>query len=266
MIFSFSGLARWVLLLSFAVTTFAQANDWKEIVIATDATYPPFESLAPNGELVGFEIDLAKAICERAQLKCKIVNVAWDGLIPGLIAKKFDAIMSSMNVTEERKRVVDFTDPYHRISNRFVAKKGFSLPLTKAGLKGKVIAVQKGTVQDFFATEQFGDSATIKRYNGAGEPYLELLSGRADLHFGAVEQIVVGFLQKGDNGKRFELIGPVFTGDQHKKLGSGTAIALRKSDTGLRDLLNSGIKTVQTNGLRKQLYEKHFGPSAPDHR
>ncbi|MFD2271583.1 transporter substrate-binding domain-containing protein [Undibacterium arcticum] len=81
-----------------------QAKEWKEVTIAMDATYPPFESVGPDGKLVGFEVDLANALCVEMKVKCKIVNVGWDGLIPGLVAKKHDALMTSMNITEERKK------------------------------------------------------------------------------------------------------------------------------------------------------------------
>ena len=120
----------------------AQAKEWKEITIAMDATYPPFESLTPDGQLVGFEVDLANAVCAEMKLKCNVINAGWDGLIPGLMAKKYDALISSMNITDERKKAVDFTDPYYRMQNRFVARKGANIQISKEGLKGKTIAVQ----------------------------------------------------------------------------------------------------------------------------
>ena len=81
-----------------------QAKEWKEVTIAMDATYPPFESVGSDGKLIGFEVDLANALCAEMKVTCKIVNVGWDGLIPGLVAKKHDALMTSMNITDERKK------------------------------------------------------------------------------------------------------------------------------------------------------------------
>ena len=240
------------------ITPVTQAKEWKEVVIATDATYPPFESLAPDGTLVGFDVDLANAVCAEMKVKCKIVNVGWDGLIPGLVAKKHDALWASMNITDERKKAVDFSNPYYRMQNRFVAKKGANIVISKEGLKGKTIAVQTATVHDNFVTKQFGDVATIKRYLGAGEPYLELLNGRADLHFGFIVQINEGFLSKDGNDKSFALIGPTYTGKDDKTLGQGVAVAVRKQDKELRELLNSGLAAVKKNGTFKKINDKYF--------
>lgn len=236
----------------------AQAKEWKEVIIAMDATYPPFESVAPDGRLVGFEVDLANALCAEMKVKCKVVNVAWDGLIPGLLAKKHDALMTSMNITEERKRAIGFSDTYYRMQNRFVAKKGANITISKEGLKGKTIAVQSGTAQDNFVAEQFGDVAIIKRYTGAGEPFLELMNGRADLHFGFVVQINDSFLAKDGNDKAFEFIGPSFSGKDSKKLGDGVAVGVRKQDKELRDMINAGLDSLKKNGTFKKINDKYF--------
>ncbi|MES2263708.1 MAG: transporter substrate-binding domain-containing protein [Pseudomonadota bacterium] len=240
------------------------AKEWKEVVIAMDATYPPFESVAPDGALVGFEVDLANALCVEMKVKCRLVNVGWDALIPGLVAKKHDALMTSMNVTEERKRAIDFSNTYYLMQNRFVAKKGSNTVISKDGLKGKTIAVQTGSAQDNFVTEQFGDVATIKRYTGAGEPYLELLNGRADLHFGSVVQIGDGFLSKGGNDKKFEFVGPSYTGKQNKKLGEGVAVGVRKQDSELRERFNAGLAALKKNGGFKKIVDKYFPEDADD--
>ena len=235
-----------------------QAKEWKEVIIAMDAAYPPFESIAADGALVGFDVDLANAVCAEMKVKCKMVNVGWDGLIPGLVAKKHDAIWTSMNITDERKKVVDFSDSYYRMQNRFVAKKGANIVISKEGVKGKTIAVQISTTHDNFVTKQFGDVATIKRYVGAGEPYLELLNGRADLHFGFIVTIIEGFLSKDGNDKNFELVGPTYTGKDYRILGQGVAIAVRKQDKELRELLNSGLAAVKKNGTFKKINDKYF--------
>src|SRR5690606_1357918 len=115
------------------------------IVIATDATFPPFESIDANGKLVGFDIELAEAVCEAAKLDCDIINAPWDGMIPGLINRKYDALISQLTVTEARRKVMAFSDIYSLPVFRFVARKGADLVVTKEGLKGKTIAVQTGT-------------------------------------------------------------------------------------------------------------------------
>lgn len=236
----------------------AQAKEWTEITIAMDATYPPFESVTPDGKLVGFEVDLANAVCAEMKLKCKVINAGWDGLIPGLMAKKYDALMTSMNITEARRKAIDFSDVYYRMQNRFVAKKGANIRISKAGLKGRTIAVQNSTPQDNFVTEQFGDVATIRRYATANEPYLELVNGRADLHFGFIVQINEGFLSKDGNDRQFEFVGPTYTGKDSKTLGEGVAVALRKQDKELRHMFNQGLATVKKNGTFKKINDKYF--------
>ncbi len=91
----------------------AQAKDWTVVRIAMDATYPPFESLDPSGQIVGFDKDIADALCAKMNVKCEFTNQAWDGIIPGLLANKYDAILSSMSITEERKKQIDFTEKYY---------------------------------------------------------------------------------------------------------------------------------------------------------
>ncbi len=242
-----------------AATSLAlHAQSSHEITIATDATYAPFEYTDPNGQLVGFDMDLAKALCEEVKLKCKLINVGWDALIPGLKAKKFDAIMASMNITPERQKVIDFTIPYYRMQNSFVAKLGSNIAISKEGLRGKTIAVQTATAQDKFVTEQYGDVAKIVRYTGANEPYLELLNGRADLHFGFIVPVQDGFLDKDDNNKKFGFIGPTFTGKDSKLLGEGVAIAVRKNDDALRETFSKGLRAVKANGTFKKINDKYF--------
>lgn len=241
-----------------AAGAFAATAQTNEITIAMDATYPPFEYTDGAGKLVGFEVDLANALCEEIKMKCHLVNVGWDVLIPGLVAKKHDALMTSMNITEERKKAIDFSNPYYRMQNRFVAKKGANITISKDGLRGKTIAVQGGTAQDKFATEQWGDVAKIVRYPGANEPYLDLLNGRADLHFGFIVQINDGFLAKDGNDKNFALLGPTYTGQDSKLLGEGVAIGLRKNNDALRETFNKGLAALKAKGTFKKINDKYF--------
>jgi len=239
-----------------AIGLCASAKEWKEVTIAMDATYPPFESVGPDGKLVGFEVDLSNALCEELKLKCKLVNVAFDALIPGLVTKKSDALITSLNINEDRKRVIDFSEPYYRMENRFVARKGANIAISREGLKGKTIAVQAGTAQASYVRKLYGDVAEVKYYQGASEPYLELLSGRADLHFGFVVQINDSFLSK--DGKGYEFVGPSVSGKDDKTLGEGVAVAVRKDDKELKALFNQGLQSVRKNGTLKKINDKYF--------
>ena len=223
-----------------------------KLVIATDATYPPFEYVDASGKVAGFEVDFAYAVCKAMATPCEVINQPWDGLIPGLQAKKYDAIMSSMNITDERRKVVDFSKVYYLMQNRFVGRKGVQL---SSDLKGKTIAVQTGTPQDRFVSQHF-KSASIKRYVNAQDPMLELTSGRADFTFGNTVQLQKGFLDTA-NGKAFAFSGPVFDGRKDKLLGEGVAVALRKQDSELKQRFNKAIDQVKASGEYAALLKKH---------
>lgn len=202
-----------------ALATAGQAAA-KPLVIATDTTYPPFEMVDSSGKLGGFEAELAYALCAAMKTECEVINQPWDALLPGLQVRKYDAIMSSMNITDERRQKVDFSQVYYMMQNRFVGRsdKAATFADDQAHFKGKVIAVQEGTPQDNFITARYGEVAKIKRYVNAQSPMLDLQSGRADYTFGNMVQLKVGFLDK-EMGKQFAFVGPQFNGTQDKTLG-----------------------------------------------
>jgi arginine/ornithine transport system substrate-binding protein len=228
-----------------------------QIRIATDATFPPFESIDASGKLVGYDVELMQAICEAAKLNCDIFNAAWDGMIPGLIDGKYDALISQLTVTEKRRQVIAFSDIYDHPIFRFVAKKGAALDFTPEGLAGKTIAVQTGTPMDAYVTSHY-PKATIKRYDTGSAPYLELTAGRADLHISYQAQITHSFLNS-DNGKDFELTGPQLTGKDAKEFGEGVAIAINRKNTDLVSAINKGLAIVRENGALAALNAKYFG-------
>ncbi|WP_110949317.1 transporter substrate-binding domain-containing protein [Pseudomonas bohemica] len=228
------------------------------VTIATDATFPPFESVDANGKLVGYDIELAEAVCKEAKLDCNIIGAAWEGMIPGLISKKYDALISQLTVTDARRKAMAFSEVYELPTFRFVARKGTNLTITPDGLKGKTIAVQTGTPMDAYVTKNFPGS-TIKRYAGGSEPYLELAAGRADVHLSYEAQILYSFLRK-DEGKNFELVGPRLTGKDAPEFGEGVAIAINKSNKALVERIDEGLKAVRDSGQLDKLDAKYFGP------
>ncbi|CAK7260617.1 transporter substrate-binding domain-containing protein [Shinella yambaruensis] len=238
-----------------AALTAAQAAE--QIDIATDATFPPFEYIDSEGKLVGYDIELMEAICEAAALDCNIFNAAWDGMIPGLIDGKYDALISQLTVTEKRRQVIAFSDIYDRPIFRFVAKKGAAFDFTPEGLAGKTIAVQTGTPMDAYVTSHF-PTASIKRYDTGSAPYLELTAGRADLHISYQAQIIHGFL-KNDAGKDFELVGPQLTGADAEEFGEGVAIAINKKNAELVEKVNKGLAAIRENGKLDAINAKYFG-------
>jgi arginine/ornithine transport system substrate-binding protein len=238
----------------FALSGSAFAQD--AVTIATDATFPPFESIDANGNLVGYDIELMEAICAAAALNCDIINAAWDGMFPGLLAGKYDALISSLTVTEERRKTFAFSDIYSHPTFRFVVKAGESFEFTDAGLAGKSIAVQTGTPMDAFVSKTF-PSANIQRYDGGSAPYLELSAGRADMHMSYEAQIIASFL-KTDSGKGYELAGPSYTGADAPEFGEGVAIALAPDNTELQAKINEGLAKVVADGTLEAIEKKYL--------
>jgi len=233
----------------------AGAAAGQKVKIGTEGAYPPFNSIDKDGNLVGFDVDIAKALCEAAKFECEFVVQDWDGIIPGLIAKKYDAIVASMSITEERKQKVDFTDKYYNTPAKFVARKGANLQITKEGLKGKVIAVQRATIHENFLRDNFGDGVTVNAYATQDEAYLDLASGRADAGIADSVAIMDGFLNT-DQGKDFQFYGPDF--NDPKWFGEGVGIAVRKGDNDLREKLNAAIKQIRSDGTYKKINAKYF--------
>ncbi|SEG78230.1 transporter substrate-binding domain-containing protein [Bosea lathyri] len=229
----------------------------KVLTIATDATFPPFESIDSSGKVVGYDVELMQAVCDAAKLKCNIINAAWEGMIPGLIAGKYDALISQLTVTEARRKILAFSDIYDRPVFRFVAKQGATYEFTPEGLKGKTIAVQTGTPMDAFVTKTF-PQADIKRYTSGSAPYLELASGRAELHMSYEAQITHAFL-KSEDGKGFGLLGPRYTGKDAPEFGEGVAIAINKRNVELVKSVNEGLAKLRENGALAALNAKYFG-------
>ncbi len=155
------------------MVTGVQAKQWKEVRVAIEGAYPPFSSVDEKGQLHGFDVDITNALCEQMKVKCTIVKQDWDGMIPGLLARKFDAIISTMDITEERKKRIDFSGKYQHVPAHFAAKKGATIELTQAFMKDKKIAVQRATSMDTYVSDNFPDTE-IKRYGSYDEAYLDL--------------------------------------------------------------------------------------------
>jgi len=242
-------------LLALATTaSHAQAPDWKKIRIGVEGAYPPFSEVGPDGKLKGFDIDIAMALCAEMKAECTLVPQEWDGIIPALQSRKFDAIVASMAITEERLKVVNFTSKYYNTPSRLVAKAGATLEASAAGLKGKRIGVQRSTIQDRFATATFTGSEIV-RYAKADEVYLDLAAGRVDVVFADTLAVDGGFLKK-PQGKGFAFFGPSY--DDPKFFGTGSGIAVRKADTALQAKFNAAIPAIRANGVYKKINDKYF--------
>jgi arginine/ornithine transport system substrate-binding protein len=235
--------------------TSVSANEWNKIRIGVEGAYPPFSKVEKDGTLVGFDIDIAMALCEEIGAECVLVPQDWDGIIPALLARKYDAIIASMSITEERKKKVAFSEKYYNTPAKFARKKGSGITISKAGLKGKTVGVQRATTHDNFITGEFGDSVNIKRYGTQDEAYLDAIAGRVDLLLADSIAMEDGFL-KTDKGKGWEFVGPGYS--EPKYFGVGAGIAVRKSDGELAKLFSLAIKVIRSNGVYHMINGKYF--------
>jgi arginine/ornithine transport system substrate-binding protein len=227
----------------------------KKLRIAIEGAYPPFSEVGPDGKLSGFDVDIAQALCTQMGVECQLVQQAWDGMIPGLNARKFDAVLSSMSITDERRKSVNFTNRYYSTPARLVARAGSTLDGSPAKMKGKRVGVQRSTSHDRYASEQFA-GAEVVRYTGQDEVFLDLAAGRLDATLCDSVAADVGFLKR-PAGKGFAFTGPLFTDDKY--FGYGAGIALRKADVELQQRLNAAITALRANGRYKAIQDKYFG-------
>ena len=202
----------------------------------------------------GFDIDIAHALCKEMGHSCTLVEQDWDGMIPALLAKKFDAIVASMSITEERKKRVDFSSKYYNTPARLVAKSGSGLADTADGLAGKRIGGQRGTTHQCYVEKAF-PKAEVVLYATQEEVFQDLAAGRLDAQMSDSLQAMEGFLSKSE-GKGFGFLG----GDHHDMPchGEGAGITVRKNDTALRDAFNAAIKAIRANGTYKTINDKYF--------
>ncbi len=236
-----------------------QAKDWKVVRIGVEGAYPPFSSTTADGNLVGFDIDIARALGKAMGVEIKLVPQDWDGIIPALMARKYDAIIASMSITEERKKKVAFTNKYYNTPAKFVCKKGAMKEFTREQVAeitaGKQIGVQRATIHDMFITDNHGEGATIKRYATQDEAYMDLTAGRVDMLLADSVAIDGGFLKKPE-GQDYQFIGPDLT--DKKWFGDGSGIACRKKDTDLVEMFNKAIVQIRSDGTYKSIQDKYF--------
>ncbi|MND35938.1 ABC transporter arginine-binding protein 1 precursor [compost metagenome] len=236
--------------LAAAVTLAFSAGAMAETLkMGIEAAYPPFNNKDASGQVVGFDKDIGDALCAKMKVECEVVTSDWDGIIPALNAKKFDFLISSMSITDERKQAVDFTDPYYSNKLQFIAKKDIDFKTDKAALKGKIIGAQRATLAGTFLEDNYGDDITIKLYDTQENAYLDLTSGRLD---GILADKYVNYeWLKSDAGRSYEFKGdPV---EESDKIG----IAVRKKDP-IREKLNTALKEIVADGTYKKINDKYF--------
>lgn len=232
-----------------ASTTTSNTADLPQIRIATESSFVPFSYKDAQGKLIGFEIDLANALCEEAKVKCEIISQDWEGLIPGLQAQKYHAIMAGMSDTEERRKVVEFSEPYFINNLVVIGKKGVEKGADD--LAGKNVAVQRATTAAEYLAKHM-PKATVKAYDTQENAYLDLEAGRADLMM-SDSAPALSWL-KTEKGQNYEVKGePINIDDK-------IAIAFRQKDP-LIGQFNTALATLKANGTYDKIRQQYFADS-----
>lgn len=225
-----------------------------DLNICVEGAYPPFSETTSSGEVVGFDIDIANALCAEMGKSCAMVQTEWDGIIPALLERKCDAIIASMSITEDRKKVIDFTNKYYNTPARFIGAKDAGLTDTPEGLKGKVVGVQRGTIHQDFMESEFPD-VELKLYGTQDEAYLDLQAGRIDAIMADSVAMDEGFL-KTENGKGFAFFGKGYSIPKYH--GEGAGIGIRKGEEDLKKAFNAAIAKIRSSGKYKEINDKYF--------
>jgi polar amino acid transport system substrate-binding protein len=247
-------LAAAALTVAGATGALAQAKEWKEVRIGTEGAYPPYNNLNAKKELEGYEIDYANLLCEKMKVKCTWVVQDWDGIIPALLANKYDIIIAGMNATDERKKQVEFTAVYNKTPIWMVGPKATKgNDITPAALKGKAVGAQGSTIHANFL-EKFYKDSNPRLYPTQEEANLDLINGRLDY-------IVADALALSDflNGKGKDCCRLIAEVPRDAAIhGPGVAGAIRKADTALKALFDKAIAETLADGSNKKLEDKWF--------
>ncbi|MBS0391481.1 MAG: transporter substrate-binding domain-containing protein [Comamonadaceae bacterium] len=226
-----------------------------DLRVGLNPAYEPFESKTATGEIVGFDVDIANALCAQIKRKCVFVESEWDSIIAGLQAKKFDVVISSMSITPERARVVDFSNRYYKTPSAIVVKKSVKYD-GPASLKGMKIGVLKASTQEKWALGELKPAGVnVVPYQSQNQVYLDIQAGRIDGTVADKVEVNGGFLRKPE-GKDYGYVGP----DQYdvKYYGDGIGIALRKGQGDLKKQLNDAIDAIRANGTYDKIAKKYF--------
>ncbi|AIO30418.1 ABC transporter substrate-binding protein [Burkholderia cenocepacia] len=240
-----------------ALSTAASAQATSDIVrIGVDPNFPPFEFKSADGRLTGLDIDLGNAICQDIGVKCEWVEHDFDHIIPGLKAKKFDIILSAMRATEDRRKVIDFSDTLYHIPVAMIAATTSGLAPTGDSLRGKRLGVTKGTALEAYVKGKWGSKAEVMAYPTDAQLYDALASGKIDAAIQDKAQAEYFFLTK-PAGQNFAFTGPDDFDDARLK-NDDVAIGIRKDDAQLKDRINKAIADIRANGLYRTISRKYI--------
>jgi octopine/nopaline transport system substrate-binding protein len=249
----------------------------RQVHVATEGAFLPWNFTRPDGSVDGFEVELANELCRRANLTCTITAEGFDGLIPSLTSGKIDAIMAAMSITPKRQEVIDFSSVYAVTEQGFATMKGgslesipddgkvFYLDTDEAAslaeiekltplLKGSTIGVQGGAIADQFMSRYFVENVQLRKYKSTEQHDLDLVGGRLDAIF--TSSVYLATASKKPGNENMVMVGPRFRGGL---LGSGVGVGMRKGEDALKAAFDAAIKAAQGDGTITRLSMKWFG-------
>lgn len=234
----------------------SQAELPESIKIGADTSYAPFDYINENGEITGFNIEITKALCEKANVKCVFQTTDFDALIPSLLSRKIDMISSSLMMTEKRKKQIAFSDEIFATKSRLITKEGTNILPTVESLKGKRVGIEQGTSQEHFANDVWRpNGVTIVPYQNQLQVFSDLVAGRLDA---ALQDEVTGsyaFLKQ-PQGKGFIFAGEALTDKKYFDVGVG--LGFRKKDNELKEAFNKALVEILADGTYKKINDKYF--------
>ena len=218
--------------------------------IGVNVGYHPFGYLDDRGRLAGFDIDIARALCAAMDADCRLTVIDWEDNVTELLANRVDAVVASMSITEERKRLVAFTNRYYRTPMQFVARRGFDRPITRESLRGLKVGVASDTTAERYMRQAFGSDVELVLDPDQGKLNRALAAGELDLVL--ADSLAMWIVTKSDFGKDFEFVGhPVYVDED-------IGIAVRKQDAALRQRLNQAIARIRIDGTYQKINAKYF--------
>ncbi|MFC0180751.1 lysine/arginine/ornithine ABC transporter substrate-binding protein [Thorsellia kenyensis] len=242
--------------LALTISSFTQAAIPDSLRVSTNPAYAPFSYKTSDNQVAGFDIDLGNEICKRLAVECTWTEAEFDALIPGLLAKKSDFIVSSVSITPERLKQIDFSDKLYSANSRLIAPEGEAIEPTVESLKGKSVGVLQGSVQEAYANDKWRvNGVDVIAYQNQDLVYADLVAGRLDTAFQDEAAASFGFLQD-EQGKGFVFAGPAVKDDIY--FGPGTGAAIRKEDKELTQAINKVLSEMLADGTYEEIAKKYF--------
>ena len=233
----------------------AAASGSEKLRVATEGAYPPFNFINKQGQLAGFDIDIAQELCRRLEKECEIIAVPWKELLPGLIAGKYDVVIASIAKTPEREQQVEFTDSYYRTRNVFIGRPQNGISnITPETARGKVLATQDGTVQSEYLRQHYQGVAILKLTDTSIKAFAMLTSGEADVVF--ADNLTAFEFLRSDAGQGFDIIGEPI--GAINPASESAYLQVRKGDVRLRDSINAALRSLWLDGTHHKINARYF--------